>query len=126
MGEALITCRGRSVKRGTVSYAGDTVMTGYLSIHDPALVNVKNAIIYLNGNGTSGTNTGRNPISNIVIEDGEVVLAVRVDDTKTYILTGVAYYPADGKIITPNGNNAGFAVTNTGDATPVYDYIIFD
>lgn len=121
MGEASIIRRGGTVKRGSVS----TISNNYRTITDPALANVKNAIIYLTKDGIAYHPLGTQYfVTNIVIQDGvKRCVGIWSSDESTKLL-GVSY-----------DNEAGsFTLTGTlveyflykSDGTPAYDYIIFD
>ena len=126
--EALITRRGGSVKRGRISTVGDYSYARYTSITDPNLVNVRNAIIFLNyTGGYGGLPNSPKAVASVVIENGELVKGTAIvtinsqREVSSDYTSFFTFYPLEGKIKV--SGNGGFLAS---DSVPAYDYIIFD
>lgn len=127
--EALITRRGGAVKRGSLTaplYSPNPTATipSYY-IQDPALVGVRNAIIYLAEGGMYPyiTTSTKSAVASIVIESGNVTSCTRVNENlNTYPIEGATFDPNTGTINCKHD----FFVTNRTTEIPAYDYIIFD
>lgn len=129
MGEALITRRGGSVKRGTMANLATSSSSN--SISDPALIGAKDAMVYAACSKSLTDSTGSSvylsfSITNGVLEKVSYLFSseIKVDSTKTLCsfdsTTGTISRMTEGSGIPLWGK-----VNGTAKAVP-YEYIVFD